>query len=341
MNEKIIVSELLKNCPTGMELYSPMFDNLYFDYIDDESTGYPIKCYTKSETKNTTVVFNEYGEYTYLENAKCVIFPKGKDTWEGFNIPFNDGDVAISDKGDIHLLRTKDSSYCAYRYRWKGLPKFDSTITTSVKVVRLATEEEKQKLFKEIKDNGYKWNPVTKTLDKLCIQEFKDGDIVYTEKGNIAIVSNMLDEKKYDSHVFFFKELNKLVRGTTFYPLRLATKEEKETLFKKIEDDGYKWNPKTKTLYKLKVPIEGQDDCKLMSEKFDISTLKLFDKVLVRNNDKNEWLASFYSHYDEKNMKYHYACINYIRFKQCIPYKGNEYLFKTTNDCDEYYKTWS
>ena len=37
--------------------------------------------------------------------------------------------------------------------------------------MRLATEEEKEKLFKAIKDNGYKWNAETKTLEK-----FKVGD---------------------------------------------------------------------------------------------------------------------------------------------------------------------
>ena len=27
-------------------------------------------------------------------------------------------------------------------------------------------------------------------------------------------------------------------------------------------------------------------------------------------------------------------------FEQCIPYEGNEHLRGTTNDCDDYYKTW-
>ena len=37
---------------------------------------------------------------------------------------------------------------------------------------RFATEEEKQKLFKAIKDNGYKWNAETKTLEKLVKPKF-------------------------------------------------------------------------------------------------------------------------------------------------------------------------
>ena len=27
-------------------------------------------------------------------------------------------------------------------------------------------------------------------------------------------------------------------------------------------------------------------------------------------------------------------------YYQCIPYKGNEYLLGTTDDCDEYFKIW-
>lgn len=27
-------------------------------------------------------------------------------------------------------------------------------------------------------------------------------------------------------------------------------------------------------------------------------------------------------------------------YQQCIPYKGNEYLHKTTDECSEYYKNW-
>ena len=28
------------------------------------------------------------------------------------------------------------------------------------------------------------------------------------------------------------------------------------------------------------------------------------------------------------------------KWEHCIPYEGNEHLLGTTNDCDEFYKTW-
>ena len=48
--------------------------------------------------------------------------------------------------------------------------------TDKIKEIRNATEEEKQKLFKAIKDNGYYWNDKTKTLEKLVEPRFKVGD---------------------------------------------------------------------------------------------------------------------------------------------------------------------
>ena len=50
--------------------------------------------------------------------------------------------------------------------------------TTTVAVKRLATEEEKQKLYDAIKANGYKWNAGTKTLEKLVEPKFKVGDVI-------------------------------------------------------------------------------------------------------------------------------------------------------------------
>ena len=109
--EKLNIAELLKDCPRGMELDCTAFEGVKFEGIIHGSL-YPIEIVTKG---NWTEHLTAYGCIRYGDNAKCVIFPKGKTTWEGFQKPFEDGDVAISNMGDIHLLRTKDSSYCAYR----------------------------------------------------------------------------------------------------------------------------------------------------------------------------------------------------------------------------------
>lgn len=55
--------------------------------------------------------------------------------------------------------------------------------------------------------------------------------------------------------------------------------------------------------------------------------LKPFDKVLVRDEDDDEWVCDIFSHIDEND---YYYCVG-TRWKQCIHYEGNEHLLGTTN----------
>ena len=83
------------------------------------------------------------------------------------------------------------------------------------------------------------------------------------------------------------------------------------------------------------------ENWKLVPNKFDISTLKAFDKVLVRDSNESRWCAHMFSHYSGYN-RYPFCTLgsSLCGFSQCIPYDGNEHLLGTTNDCDEYYKNW-
>ncbi len=253
MKNKINVAELLKNCPKGMELDCTMFDGVYFDHVDDLRLN-RIKCYVNNGNEHFEIAFEETGQYISNDSAKCVIFPKGKTTWEGFVPPcqFKDGDIAVTDKGDIHLLRTKDSSYCAYRKRWNGLPKFDKTITTSVRVYRLSTEEEKQVLFDAIKENGYRWNAETNTLEKLVEPKFKVGDRIKT----------IYNDFQYD-----IKELD-----DTHYTL-VEVEDKFEYTEPIIEDENWKLVPDKFDITTL-VPFES--------------------RVLVRNDESQYWIPAFW-----------------------------------------------
>lgn len=55
--------------------------------------------------------------------------------------------------------------------------------------------------------------------------------------------------------------------------------------------------------------------------------LKPFDKVLVRDEDDDEWVCDIFSHIDENDL---YYCVG-TRWLQCIAYNGNEHLLGTTN----------
>ena len=193
--EKINIAELLKNCPKGMELDCTIYNGkVYFDGFDYDNIAYPIKISINSEFIEH---LNIYGQYNTRDYAKCVILPKGKTTWEGFVPPckFKDGDIVYT-RGDdgaeyIFIFEniTKDTCVNSYLHLKGDELRIIKVWLTNCddKYLRLATEEEKQKLFQAIKDNGYKWNKETKTLGKLVEPKFKLGDRIRLKNGGSIV----------------------------------------------------------------------------------------------------------------------------------------------------------
>jgi hypothetical protein len=304
--EKINVAELLKDCPTGMELDCLMYDNVYFKCIREHAV-YPIVCYTiDSKGEKEEITFSWYGKYALIDTAKCVIFPKGKTTWEGFQRPFKDGDILAytSSYTTVFIYRNKRNeqkyatsfyvghtigvNYCNFHiYNKSTLIALNGDCD-----VRLATEEEKQKLFDAIKENGYKWNAETKTLAKLTEPNFKVGDKV---------------RGKYTNNI---------------YTISCIT----PTVYELTNGQSFTFNA---------------EDChELVHDKFDITTLIPFEsRVLARYCKDSKWIPTFWGSYDKEDPENPYNCCGML-FAQCIPYEGNEYLLNTADDCDEYFKTW-
>lgn len=169
--EKINVAELLKDCPQGMELYSPIFGKVYLDKIRPHLA---IVVTTDKEQGDFKEEFLYDGRYGM--NGECMLFPsKGKTTWEGFVPPreFKDGDIVTTGGGGYAFILKKVISYNSTDV--KGTCYLGVELQTkkllSNKVSwyfsRFATEEEKAELFKAIKENGYKWNEETKKLEKV------------------------------------------------------------------------------------------------------------------------------------------------------------------------------
>lgn len=290
--ENINIAELLRNSPKGTKLYSPIFGDVYLDKIKPHLAVVVTIRGIKEE-------FLYDGRYSI--DGECMLFPsKENRDWSTFGISFNDGDIVATGSGTWIGITTGGKAdkfiptYCVIKWDDTFEAYFDRKETWAFN--RLATEEEKQKLFAAIKANGYKWNAETKTLEKLVEPKFKRGDKI----------------KKKDS-------------------------DEDIVLITDITDDYY--IVETKYGMEITISINIQKNYELVTDKFDINTLKPFDKVLVRDNDKKCWFADIYSHYLGKDKIYQFQCIG-MTAKQCITYKNNEHLLGTTNDCDDYYKTW-
>lgn len=304
MENKINIAELLKDCPKGMPLDCTMFENVTFVRVDNGRKQFPIEIAVSGMRSKYLTKEGCFHDNTLLPEAKCVIFPKGKTTWKGFKPPclFKDGDIIADNSfGTICIFKGEGSI--------KGTVDY----------------------YCGINDSG-----------ELFVKDIKDRDEHFGE-----------------------------IDGYNF-----ATEEEKQKLFDIIKANGYKWNEETKTLEKLVEPkfkvgdriklnnsrfiytitdllkdryratvdsndlyeieFERQDAYKLVPDKFDITTLKpLESKVLMRSSNAREWVGTIFSHYS--NNKF-YGCGMYC--DQCIPYEGNEHLLGTTNDCDNFYKTW-
>lgn len=302
--EKINVAELLKDCPEGMELDCTMYDDVFFYEITDDPV-FPIRI---KRIDGSPFTLTKYGEYANCPSAKCVIFPKGKTTWEGFHRPFEDGDILVykhkSDNVKYTFIykRRIDMHYLLQYCGWfSEKPYLSEQFNAKERKplyenddIKFATEEEKQKLFKAIKDNGYKWNAETKTLEKLIEPGFKVGNRIKLKGGDeFGIITEVAD---------------------CFYTI-------------KCKNNTHCW------------PIKKQDDWELVPDKFDINTLKPFDKVLVRMDDKHVWSIQFFERLNTI-LKDSFVCMGGGRYHQCIPYEGNEHLLNKVVDCDEFFKTW-
>lgn len=154
---------------------------------------------------------------------------------------------------------------------------------------------------------------------------FVDGDIVYYDKF-VSIFKKWGDETLFYSHISI--EVNsgeikdrcfgKFIRKES----RFATEKEKQKLFKAIQENGYQWSAKTKTLEKLteskfkvgtkiihkstglyctlgeyaedisayrtdiglSITPKDLEQWELFPNKFDPKTLKSFDKVLMTDS---------------------------------------------------------
>lgn len=298
MEKKIDLLEILKDCPKGMKLDCTIFDGVITFYGLSSSYTYPILVSTKSDY---TIGLTKYGQNLNLDEAKCIIFPKGKTTWEGFQRPFKDGEVVTTKlRGSLVTFIYKErisnrfvTSHVTL-YDNTGICKNNCIELKEEEKLRFATEEEKENLFKSIKEPGYCWNAETKTLEKLVAPKFKVGDVVQHDDYKVRITEVNTDDALYGYESLIAKEIG-----------------------------GFAFNE--------------QDYWELVQNKFDISTLKPFDsRVLVRNNNNYLWKPAIFGLFNN----HCFYVLGGDVYNQCIPYEGNEHLFGTTKDCDEYYKNW-
>ena len=400
----INIAEILKDCPKGTKLYSPIcgecrlikiYDGLGFDVIND-----------------TDDVFNFSYDGRYNLNGECCIFPsKYNRDWNTFQ-SFEDGDIISNDAYIAIFHKFGKPKFCeydkvVYYHCWCYQNGKDFKFKKDFGIgrdtdYRLATDGEKQKLFNIIKANGYKWNAETKTLEKLIVPKFNVGDKIVkkddpTKSWYVQGIDTYCNSDYYyivtKSQVsnLHFKDQDEweLLVAAPKFKVGDKIKEKNErfpsarTIDNYVEGIGYyttinDWvriedqdNWELVPTHKFKIgdkirnkcggatyrvigivekgyeidcfsfiQFSSEDSYELVPNKFDISTLKAYDKVLVRDTNEQVWVADLFSHVLDRPLGgYTFACVGHYP-NQCIPYLGNEHLLGTNNDCDEYFKNW-
>ena len=113
MNENIDLTKILKNCPKGWKLYSPLCGEVKFDSIT-ENSEFPIT--VLNETMG--IYLTREGTYcTGIEEAECILFPsKDQRDWSKFTAPWYK-----KDKFDPKTLKAFDRVLVRHEYyhRWR------------------------------------------------------------------------------------------------------------------------------------------------------------------------------------------------------------------------------
>ena len=371
--------EILKNCPKGMKLYSPIYGEVEFAEVTvlTESIGCGIN--------GNTVYFHSDG--SYYKGGECMLFPsKEQRDWDEFMIPFKDGDIIIKTEFipgckyyNIAIFKSyndrphnKMNIYCQVN----GSNEFKTEMSICHKDWRLANSEEIQRFMTRMHESGYDFK------DGNLTRLFKYGDVIAFRNDtwggyNIGIFDKYLNDRfckvlcinlVSDGSIKIVDDNYNIGKGWDTKKARHATDSEKLDLLEKLAKIGYKWNNNELTLiakFKVgdvitngkltfridvvddkhyiegypnvayKLPISDQHHWKL--KKFDIHSLKPYDKVLAKNSD-SLWYPTLVSYVDSSGTVYIIDESDQAAY--VIPFEGNEHLIGKFDDPDPYYITW-
>ena len=95
---KINIAEILKDCPKGMKLYSPLLGNVTLEKVGISNTASIIV----NDGFNTDGFFTKTGLYYDREDGECLLFPSSKmRDWTKF---FKRGDVVCNKDGNRYAI---------------------------------------------------------------------------------------------------------------------------------------------------------------------------------------------------------------------------------------------
>lgn len=330
MEEKINISEILKDKPKGTKLYDLLYNvDVELDKISTTDTETVVWC--TNETDNNTTCHRGYSEFGTVrgcpDGLQILLPSKEMRDWSKF--AWKKGDVLVSNDNDSHIIfegfskddyttfegkysiNVSKKRYVSYLYMQKTQNyhiEYDKDATQTY----INTIEE---IF------GGKLNRETLEIEKQT--EFKDGDVVFVRLKRfcfIEIFNYFKGDYLYDHASLRTKTHTIDICGK--YPIykdeiveiRIANDSEKKQLFEALSKENKVWDAERKAIVNLKPNVE----------------LKPFDKVLSRRCSEDYWVLNFYSHKTD----YYHICIDGSSNLYCIPY--NEETAHLLGTADEW-----
>ena len=155
------IAEILKYFHQGLPLWSPAYGNVRLKECTDSAIILG--------TTHGSCMMNAEGMLS--GNGECMLFPsKEQRDWEEF-CPYKDGDVvALRGEGLApQLFIFKETVKRGVADCYVFLDKDDSLDISGGRyfVNCFATKSEEDRLFKALKKNGYRWDPVKKELESI------------------------------------------------------------------------------------------------------------------------------------------------------------------------------
>ena len=129
MNENLDLVEILKDCPRGTKLYSPLCGEVVLNSISENCIDYPIKV----DYNYGQLTFTRDGRLYYeFPDCECVLFlSKDQRDWSKFKTPVKKFDYSTLQPFDKVLVRNSDS----HSWRANFLSHIDCGVVYCVNMV--------------------------------------------------------------------------------------------------------------------------------------------------------------------------------------------------------------
>ena len=206
-NNKINIAEILKDCPKGTKLYSPLFGNIELSSVGEDNIPINVRI-IKGRTCECSSFTREGHYFAGYYDAECLLFPSSEmRDWTKF---FKRGDVAIhlSNGCGVLVEEWTDDSYTSFKasvFQLKkgGFAKRDKRVLSIDDFVK-ASDEQRDKFISDMeKFFGGKYNPDTLQVEKSTCPFMPFDKVLVRDTDEQTWCANYFSHYKNDPDYFY------------------------------------------------------------------------------------------------------------------------------------------